>query len=199
MKIILIGAAGTIGRAVDAELAHRHEIVRVGRSSGDLHCDLTDAASIRRLYDAVGSFDAVVCAAGEGAFAPLAELGEDELRVGIESKMLGQIRLLLEGRGRIADGGSFTFTTGVLADDPVVGGAGLSLANGAIEAFVRAAAIELPRGIRVNVVSPGVIEEALDAYGPYFRGHDPVPAARAARAYAKSVEGAHTGRVFRVL
>ncbi|MEM9558596.1 MAG: short chain dehydrogenase [Acidobacteriota bacterium] len=199
MRIILVGAAGTIGRAVDAELAPRHDIVRIGRSRGDDQCDLTDAASISALYDRVGSFDAVVATAGEGAFAPLAELDEDALRIGIESKLLGQIRLLLEGRNRIADGGSFTFTTGVLSHDPVVGGAALSLANGAIESFARAAAIELPRGLRVNVVSPGVIEEALDAYGPYFRGHDPVPAARAARAYAKSVEGAQTGQVYRVL
>ncbi|MEL7060067.1 MAG: short chain dehydrogenase [Acidobacteriota bacterium] len=199
MKLLLIGATGTLGRAVEAELGERHEIVRVTRSGGDFACDLTDADSIRRLYDAVGTFDAVVVTAGGATFAPLAELDEEALRVGIESKMLGQIRLLLLGRDRIAEGGSFTFTTGVLAHDPVVGGAGLSLANGAIEAFVRAAAIELPRGLRVNVVSPGVIEESLDRYGAAFRGHDPVPAARAARAYAKSVEGAQTGQIYSVL
>jgi hypothetical protein len=57
----------------------------------------------------------------------------------------------------------------------------------------------MPRGLRINAVSPGVITEAMPDYAPFFRGFEPVPAARAALAYAKSVEGAQTGQVYRVL
>lgn len=70
------------------------------------------------------------------------------------------------------------------------------MVNGAVNAFVRAAAIEMPRGLRINAVSPGVIEEAMPAYGPFFRGFEPVPATRAALAFAKSVEGLQTGQVY---
>jgi NAD(P)-dependent dehydrogenase (short-subunit alcohol dehydrogenase family) len=119
--------------------------------------------------------------------------------IGLRDKLMGQVNLVLVGRELIADGGSFTLTTGVLTYDPIRSGSSASMVNGAIEAFVRAAAIELPRGLRINAVSPGVILEAMPAYAPFFRGHEPVPAARAALAYAKSVEGARTGQVFAVL
>jgi NAD(P)-dependent dehydrogenase (short-subunit alcohol dehydrogenase family) len=112
---------------------------------------------------------------------------------------MGQVNLVLVGRELIADGGSFTLTTGVLDSDPIRGGSSASLVNGAINAFVMAAAIEMPRGLRINAVSPGLITEAADALAPYFRGFETVPAARAALAYSRSVEGAQTGRVYRVL
>ena len=89
--------------------------------------------------------------------------------------------------------------TGVLDSDPIREGTSASMVNGAINAFVMAAAIEMPRNMRINAVSPGVIAEAMKDYAPFFRGFEPVTAARAALAYAKSVEGAQTGRVYRVL
>ncbi len=199
MKILLIGATGTIGRAVAAELSGRHELVTAGRSSGDVRLDLTDAASIRAAYEAVGRLDAVVCAAGHVTFKPLSEMTAEDYDVGLRDKLMGQVNLVLLGRDRVADGGSFTLTGGVLDHDPIVAGTSASMVNGALNAFALAASIELDRGLRVNVVSPGVITEALDAYAPYFRGFEPVPAARAALAYAKSVEGRRTGQVLRVV
>ena len=121
------------------------------------------------------------------------------MRSGSKDKLMGQVNLVLVGREFIADGGSFTLTSGVLTHDPIRFGSSASMVNGAIEAFVRAAAIELPRGLRINAVSPGVLLESMPGYGPFFRGHEPVPAARVALAYAKSVEGARTGQVFEVL
>ncbi len=198
MKILLIGASGTIGRAVAAELAPRHELITAGRSSGDLRLDLTDPASIRAAYAEAGSLDAVVCAAGNVTFKPFAEMTAADYDVGLRDKLMGQVNLVLLGRKHVADGGSFTLTGGVLDHDPIVEGSSASMVNGALNGFAMSAAIELERGLRVNVVSPGVITEALDAYAPYFRGFEPVPAARAALAYAKSVEGKRTGQVFRV-
>lgn len=198
MRILLVGASGTIGRAVAAELSVRHELVTAGRSSGDVRLDLTDAASIRAAYAEVGALDAVVCAAGNVTFKPLAEMTAADFEVGLRDKLMGQVNLVLLGRDSLAEHGSFTLTGGVLDHDPVVAGSSASMVNGALNAFALSAAIELERGLRINVVSPGVITEALAAYAPYFRGFEPVPAARAALAYAKSVEGRLTGQVLRV-
>ena len=198
MKILLIGANGTIGTAIAQELGQRHEIVNIGRNSGDEHVDISDSASIRKLFERIGRFDALVCAAGNVKFAPLAEMTESDFALGLQDKLMGQVNLLLIGREFANDGASFTFTTGILNRDPIRSGASASLVNGALDAFVRAAAIELPRGIRINSVSPSVLVEAMDSYAPYFRGFNPVPAADVALAYAKCVEGLQTGQTYLV-
>ncbi|MEK1911779.1 MAG: short chain dehydrogenase [Pseudomonas chlororaphis] len=196
MKILLIGASGTIGSAVDKELSQRHEIIRIGRTSGDFQVDISDSASIRALFEQTGRFDALICAAGNVSFAPLGEMSAQHFALGLQDKLMGQVNLLLIGREFANDGASFTFTSGILNRDPIRSGASAALVNGAIDGFVRAAAIELPRGLRVNSVSPTVLEEAMDSYAPYFRGYKPVPGADVARAYAKSVEGLQTGQTF---
>lgn len=199
MRIVLVGASGTIGQAVAKELAERHEIVKVGSKSGDVRVDITDATSIRAGLKQIGPFDALVSAVGKVKFAPLADMTEADYAIGLKDKLMGQVNLVLVGRELITDGGSFTLISGVLTRDPIRFGSSASMVNGAIEAFVRAAAIELPRGLRINAVSPGVLVESLPGYGPFFRGHEAVPGARVALAYAKSVEGARTGQVFEVL
>jgi NAD(P)-dependent dehydrogenase (short-subunit alcohol dehydrogenase family) len=199
MRIVLVGASGTIGQAVVNELGGRHEIVTAGSKSGDVRLDLTDAGSIRAALAKVVPFDALVSTAGKVKFAPLQDMTEADYAIGLKDKLMGQVNLVLVGREFIADGGSFTLTSGVLTHDPVRFGSSASMVNGAIEAFVRAAAIELPRGLRINAVSPGVLVESLPAFGPFFRGHEAVPGPRVALAYAKSVEGARSGQVFEVL
>ena len=199
MKIILVGASGTIGQAIDRELRERHDIVRVGRNSGDFQVDIADPASIRHLFEQVGPFDALISAAGNAHFGALEELSAKEFAVGLDDKLMGQINLVLIGREFANDGASFTLTSGVLSEDPIRYGAAVSTVNAALDGFVRAAAIELPRGLRINGVSPTILEESLPAYGPYFRGFKAVPAATVALAYAKSAEGRQTGQVYRVL
>jgi NAD(P)-dependent dehydrogenase (short-subunit alcohol dehydrogenase family) len=198
MKVLIVGAAGTIGRAVVEELGRRHDVIAAGRSSGDVRVDMTDAASIRAAFQKVGRVEAVVSTAGHVKFAPLEEMTAADYDVGLKDKLMGQVNLVLIGRESIADGGSFTLTTGVLDKDPIRGGSSASMVNGAINTFVIAAAIELPRGLRINAVSPGLITESAEALAAYFPGFETVPAARAALAYSRSVEGAQTGRVYRV-
>ncbi|MBL8702257.1 MAG: short chain dehydrogenase [Alphaproteobacteria bacterium] len=198
MRILVVGASGTIGRAVVAELGARHDIVAAGRSSDELPMDITDPASIRAAYARLGKVDAVVSAAGKVKFAPFAEMDATAYEIGLRDKLMGQVNLVLIGRDHVTDGGSFTLTTGVLDSAPIRMGSSASMVNGAVNAFAMAAAIEMPRGQRINVVSPGVITEAMKDYAPFFRGFEPVPAARAALAYARSVEGAQTGQVYRV-
>ncbi|MCX5515270.1 short chain dehydrogenase [Kaistia algarum] len=198
MKILLVGASGVLGTAVAAELGARHDIIRAGRT-GDVQIDIRDPASIRAAFEQVGTCDAVISAAGKVKFAPLPEMTAEDYAIGIADKLMGQVNLVLIGKDFVTDGGSFTLTTGVLAHDPIRKGSSASMVNGAVDSFVKAAAIELPRGLRINSVSPGVLLESMGGYAPFFRGHEPVPAARAALAFSKSVEGALTGQVFSVL
>lgn len=198
MRIVIVGANGTIGRAVAAELSDRHEIVSAGRSSGDIRVDVADLASIRAMYARAGRLGAVACAAGNVHFGPLEEMTPEAFDLGLRDKLMGQVNLVLAGREFVERGGSFTLISGILAQDPIRFGASASMVNGAIESFVRAAAVELPDH-RINGVSPTVLEESLGSYGPYFRGFEAVPVKRVALAYAKSIEGAQTGQVYRVL
>lgn len=199
MKIVVVGATGTVGKAVVEALAGRHEVIKVGKRGGDRQVDITDSESIRRLFAQVGRFDALVSAAGKVHFGELSAMTEKEMAVGLNDKLMGQVNLVLIGQDHVNDQGSFTLTSGLLSHDPIRYGASASLVNGAIDAFVRSAAIELPRGVRINSVSPGLLTESLGAYGDYFRGHETVPASRVANAYVKSVEGRLTGRVIDVL
>ena len=196
MKILLIGASGTVGSAVKAELAQRHEVTSIGRSSGDFQVDISDSTSIRNLFEQTGKFDALVCTAGNVNFVALGDMGESDFELGLRDKLMGQVNLLLIGREYANDGASFTFTSGILNRDPIRTGASAALVNGALDAFIKAAAIELPRGLRINSVSPTVLVEAMGSSAPYFRGYKPVPGADVALAYAKSVEGLQTGQTF---
>lgn len=195
MKIIIVGAEGDIGRAVCKELAPRHEIIRVGRTSGDIHADLADTASIEAMYQQAGPVDALISTAGTVHFGPLTEFTEADFMLGLSNKVMGQINLVRLGLNHLAEGGSFTLTSGVLDRDPIPMGAGAATANGALAGFVAGAAIEMPRGLRLNVVSPGLLDVSVPRYGAWFPGHEPVPSERVGRAYAKSVEGKRTGQV----
>jgi NAD(P)-dependent dehydrogenase (short-subunit alcohol dehydrogenase family) len=199
MKILVVGATGTIGRFVTTALSERHEIVKAGSKSGDVQVDIKESGSIRKLFETVGKVDAVVSAVGKVHFGEFAKMTEAEIGIGLKDKLMGQVNLVLIGRDYVNDGGSFTLTSGVLSHDPIRLGVSASLVNGAIDSFVRAAAIEMSRGIRINSISPGVLEESLPSYGPYFRGHEAVPGKRVANAYVKSVEGLLTGQVIHVL
>jgi len=196
MKIAVIGASGTIGGAVVKELNPRHEIVTVGHRSGDVTVDITSAASIQRMFQAIGKVDAVVSATGSAHFGPFETLTEKEFSMGISNKLMGQINLVLVGRDFVNDGGSFTVTSGVLSHDPIYCGAAVTTVNAGLEGFVLGASIEMPRGIRINAVSPEVVEESMERIGSFFRGHIPVPVSKVALAYSKSVEGRLTGQVF---
>ncbi len=195
MRIIVIGAAGDIGQAACNELAQRHEIICVGRSGGDCQVDVADIHAVKSLYKAVGDFDAVVSCAGDATFSPLAEMDQDAFMLGLQLKVMGQVNLVLAGLDAIADGGSFTLTSGVLDRDPIRMGTNAATANGALAGFVKSAAIEVPRGIRVNVVSPGLLDVSAPRYGDWFHGHKTVSSRDVGLAYAKCVEGALTGQV----
>ncbi|HMW87737.1 MAG TPA: short chain dehydrogenase [Nitrospira sp.] len=192
MRVIVIGGTGTIGSAVVKRLSTRHEVVVVGHKKGAFQVDLASPDSITSLFKAIGTCDAVVSTAGIAKFASLDDLTYDDYFIGLKNKLMGQANLVRIGRPFVTDHGSFTLTSGVLSQNPMKGSASISMVNAGLEGFVRAAAIDLPRGLRVNVVSPPWVTETLIA-----RSMDPsigIPADQVAQAYVASVEGTMSGQ-----
>jgi NAD(P)-dependent dehydrogenase (short-subunit alcohol dehydrogenase family) len=196
MRILVVGASGVLGQAVVAALAP-HDVLEASRS-GAHTVDLRKPDSITALYAEVGELDAVVCTAGVTPFKPFADLGLADYRSGLEDKLLGQIELVRQGVTHVRPGGSFTLVSGVLAVESIETGTVASTVNGAVDAFVRAAATGLPNGKRINAVSATAFTETWDVYAEYFPGFVPVPAASVALAFVKSVAGVQTGQVYRV-
>ena len=193
MRVIVVGATGTIGRAVVEALTPRHDVIAVSHRQGALRVDLADPQSIDRMYREIGIVDAVISAAGKARFGAFVDLTDEDFALGLGNKLMGQVNLVRHGLAWVADGGSFTLTAGFLARHPSPGSTAISLVNAGLEGFVGAAALDVPRGIRINVVSPPWVTETLLALG-----RDPAPgtaAAVVARAYVRSLEGSETGAV----
>src|SRR5918999_5081801 len=165
MRILLVGATGTIGRAVAAALRPRHDVVEASHRKAPHHVDIADPDSVRSLYEDVGHVDAVVCAAGQAVWKPLADLNDGDFAFSLRNKLMGQVNLVRVGVHWTRDGGSFTLTSGILAHQPSPGSVAVSIVNAGVEAFARAAALELRQGLRVNVVSPPWVSETLQAMG----------------------------------
>ena len=197
MKILVVGGAGTIGRHVVARFAPAHEVLVAGRNSGDVTVDLTDAASIEAMFAKTGTLDAIVCIAGEAKWDDFSKLSEEDFYIGLRSKLMGQVNVIRIGREYVSDNGSITLSTGILADDPVVKTASAAMVNGGIHSFVQAVSLEMEKGIRVNAVSLGMVEDAYEKYKSYFPGHNPVPTPRVINAYVRSVFGKDNGKVIR--
>ena len=190
MRILVVGASGTIGRAIVAALSG-NEVILASLRSAAIKVDIAYPGSIQRMYRSLGRVNAVVCAAGQAKFAPLAQLSDADFRFCLDNKLMGQVNLVRFGFEHVEDGGSFTLTTGILAQTPMPGSAAISLVNAGLEGFVRAAALEAPRHIRVNAVSPPWVSETLQALKM-----DPsqgLPANTVAGAYLRSVTGKETG------
>lgn len=198
MRILIIGGKGTIGAKVSAFLSKRHEIIIGGRRSGDVVVDITDSGSIKKMFIDVGRVDAVVCIAGEAKWAPFDVMSEEDFLIGVKSKLMGQLNLVRIGLNFIRPGGSFTLTTGILADRPVLHTTGAAMVNGAIHGFVTAASLEMKESFRINVVSPGLVEDSAEKYGRYFPGYIPVPMGKVVDGYVRSIEGDTTGEIIRI-
>jgi NAD(P)-dependent dehydrogenase (short-subunit alcohol dehydrogenase family) len=190
MNIVVVGASGTIGAAVVKALAGRHRVIGASRR-GEPKVDIEDTQSVAALFRSLSGLDAVVSCAGNAAFKPLPELTAADFALSLKSKLMGQIGLVLAALPNLNDGGSITLTSGILAQQPMPGSGAVSLVNAGLEGFVRAAALEAPRGIRVNVVSPPWVKETLVKLGM-----DPalgLSAADVAKAYVAAVEGQYRG------
>lgn len=199
MRILIVGGTGTIGQSVVSELSLRHEVISAGLHHGEVRVDIADKNSIEKMFQNVGKIDAVISTTGKVHFGALPEITEEQYAVGLNNKLMGQVNLVCVGLSYVNDEGSFTLTSGILNRDPIRLGSSAAMVNGAIDGFVKAAAIEMPRGMRINAVSPTVVTESMEQYVEFFRGFVSVPAAIVAQAYVKSVEGAQSGQIYCVM
>ena len=198
MKILIIGGNGTIGKKVSAHFSKKHEVIIGGRNSGDTTVDIADSSSIEAMFTSVGKVDAVVCVAGEAKWAEFDTMTEEDFYIGLRSKLMGQVNLVRIGQKYLNAGGSFTLSTGILADHPVVQTTSAAMVNGGIHSFAKAVALELKNGIRINVVSSGLVEDAVEIYEAYFPCHNPIPMRKVVNGFVKSVEGKGTGEIIRM-
>ncbi|MGD1076501.1 MAG: short chain dehydrogenase [Thermodesulfovibrionales bacterium] len=193
MKVVVIGATGTIGRAVVQAIENRHEVIPVSFSKSAITVDIADKTSITKMFVTIGRVDAVISAAGLAKFGPMDSLTDADFSLGLDNKLMGQVNLVRLGIDHVNDGGSFTLTSGILSRKPMKGSSAISLVNSALEGFGRAAALEMPRGIRMNVVSPNWVTDTLKVFKM-----DPsigTPIEVVARAYVQALEGLMNGEV----
>jgi len=193
MKVIVIGATGTIGRAIVHAIGNRHEVIPVSHSKSAIKVDIADRASITKIFGTTGRVDAVICAAGLAKFGPMTSLSDEDFALGLNSKLMGQVNLVRSGTEYINDNGSITLTSGILSRRPMKGSSAISLVNSALEGFGRAAALEMPRGVRINIVSPNWVVDTLKAFNM-----DPsigTPVEVVAQAYVRALEGNMNGEV----
>ncbi len=194
MKILIIGATGTIGSAVVQQLGNKVEIITASRKGGSLSVDISDPESIKKMFAGLSNLDAVVCAVGVATYGPLFKLTDADFEGGLHNKLMGQVNLVRFGMDAVADRGSVILTGGLASRIPFdSGGALISMCNAALEGFVRAASRELPRNIRLNIVAPGWVRETLAQLKM-----DPtlgVPAITVGKKYVEAIQGSMTGQV----
>lgn len=198
MKILLIGGTGTIGKKVASAFSAKHELIIAGRNSGDLQVDITSAQSIEQLFKNTGNIDACICTAGTGFYGDFHTMTQQDMLPGIQGKLMGQINLVLIGKKYLSAGGSFTLTSGIASEYPARNGTCVAMINGALNSFVLGAAQELKNGQRINVVSPGLVEESAERYGAFFPGYNLAPMQKVVNAYILSTEGAVNGKILKV-
>ena len=198
MKILIIGGKGTIGKTVSAHFSKQHEVIIGARTSGDVTVNMADSASLKAMFESVGKVDAIICIAGDAKWGEFDSLTEDDFYIGIKSKLMGQVNLVRIGKDYLNEGGSFTLTTGITADHPVYMTTSPAMVSGGMHSFVKAASLELKNSLRINVVSSGLVEDAIDKYGAYFPGDNPIPMAKVVNGYVKSVLGKGTGQIIRM-
>jgi NAD(P)-dependent dehydrogenase (short-subunit alcohol dehydrogenase family) len=197
MRIVVIGK-GTIGSAIKKALEEKgDEVVSVSRNSGEFRADISDSESLKTLFSSIGSFNAVVNAAGDVFPGPYEQTTDEQWAKSIKSKGMGQINLVRAALPFIADKGSFTLVSGVMTDEYMYSGTIGTTINHLVEGFVKASAVELPRGLRINCVSPMVLAESV-GYHEHFTGFTPVPAAEVALAYLRAISTPITGRILKL-
>ena len=201
MKILVIGGQGTIGKRIVEYFSKEHQVIIAGRRSDNYKIDIADTKSIKLLFKKIkveGKVDAIICAAGEAKWAPLKEMSEADFHIGLRSKLMGQVNVVRYAHKCLKKKGSITLTTGILADDPVYKTTSAAMVNGGIHSFVQAAALEMRKQIRVNVVSSGMVMDAYEKYKNYFPGHPPIPMDKMLNGYIKSVSGRINGEIVKI-
>ena len=198
MKLLIVGGNGTIGKKVTSYFSDKNEVIVGGRTSGDVAVDISDSSSIKKMFEETGKVDAIICIAGEAKWADFNEISEEDFYIGLKSKLMGQVNLVRIGKNYLNPNGSITLSTGILADDPVVGSTSAAMVNGAIHSFIQAVVLEIENGIRVNAVSLGMVEDSYERYAEAMPGHNAISMDKVVSAYVKSVNGSGNGQIIKI-
>lgn len=197
MKVLIIGGKGTIGKKVSQRIQQNHEVIIAGRTSGDVQVDISNKASIETMFKNLKEVDACICTAGTGFYGNFYSMTQEDMMPGVNGKLLGQINVVLIGKKYLSREGSFTLTSGIAAVHPAKNGACVAMINGAVNSFVLAAAQELKNDMRINAVSPGLVEDSKERYGNLFPEFNYVPMEKVINAYVLSLKGAVNGQILK--
>ncbi len=194
-KIIVVGATGRLGSVVVGGLTD-YEVIRAGRSGPDLKIDALDFGSASDAFARIGPFDALISCAGVRApFKPFEELTIEDFATGISNKCLSQLNLAKAAIPYLTENGSITLTSGIIGDEPILAGSAAAAANGALNMCVATLAAEYAGKLRINIVSPSIIENSVEHYGMVFDGFEPTSEKRIVEAYRRTISAPISGRV----
>jgi NAD(P)-dependent dehydrogenase (short-subunit alcohol dehydrogenase family) len=199
MKIVIVGASGTIGAALSAHLQSQgHTVIGISKNSADIKVDMTDVKSMHEAFSQIGRFDALVVTAGTVAFNTFPNMSEQEWKLSLDNKLMGQVLLSQVALNYLSPKGSITLTSGVSSRDCIPQGCASTMVNGALEHFVMAASLEMPNNLRINIVNPTILEESVEQYGEFFPGFAPVESQKVVMGYVKSICGVLNGQTIQV-
>ncbi len=191
MKILVVGPNGTIGKEVANLLKNNgHEVIGASRSTTPA-LDIAKPESIDNFYKNLGEVDAIICVAGDAAFAALNTMTNDQIQLSVNSKLLGQVNLVRKGLNNLRAGGIFIITGGTLAYSPMLQTSLLAMVNAGLEGFARAVALELTENRRIVIVHPAWVAETAAKMGS-----DPSPwpdAIKTAQTYLNALKGTKNG------
>ena len=192
MKIIVIGATGTIGSAVASLLAKENQVIGVSRSS-ELAVDLQKPETLENISKQHPDVDAILCVAGDATFGQLDSLTDDDIEFSLSNKLMGQINLVRFARKLMKDNGIIVLTTGILAQNPNPGTPMLTMINRGLEGFVEAASLDMPKNLKLHAVSPPMAKETAEKLG---WGKGGVPANEIAKLYQEAITSSQQGKIF---
>lgn len=193
-KIIVVGSTGRLGRVVVSGLED-YEVIRAGRSGPDLKIDALDFESVSDVFASVGSFDGLVSCIGGTPFKTFEELTMEDFATGLSKKCFSQLNLAKAAIPFLTENGSITLTSGIIGDEPILSGSCAAAANGALNMCVSTLAAEYAGRLRINIVSPSIIENSVEDYGMVFDGFEPTSEKRIIEAYRRTISAPISGRV----
>jgi NAD(P)-dependent dehydrogenase (short-subunit alcohol dehydrogenase family) len=195
-KIVVVGATGRLGRVVVGGL-NDYEVIRAGRSGPDLKIDALDFESVSDVFASIGTFDGLISCIGGTPFKTFEELTMEDFALGLSKKCFSQLNLAKAAIPYLTENGSITLTSGIIGDEPILAGSCAAAANGALNMCVSTLAAEYAGKLRINIVSPSIIENSVEDYGMLFDGFEPTSKKRIVEAYRRTISAPISGRVLR--
>ncbi|MBL4740954.1 MAG: short chain dehydrogenase [Sneathiella sp.] len=197
-KVIVVGASGVLGGAVAAGLDKDHDVIRASRNGADLAVDASNVEQLDAAFKKVGPIDGLVVCIGHVPFEPFESVNLDAFAAGIMNKFMHQANLVRAALPYLNNNAAVVLTSGILADEPLIGSSCAAAANGALHSFVMALSGELAGRVRVNVVSPSVVEASVEGYGNFFDGFEATSMDSLVKGYRRCLAGPFTGRVLKI-